>query len=781
MGFSMKREGNTMLPLTVFLLAAIPLAAAPRSTVPFDAGWRFLKAEAVGAEQPGFGDSAWRTVNLPHDWGIEGPFDEKAPAGGAGAFLPAGVGWYRKHFVLPADAARRRVFVEFDGVMAHSEVWINGFSLGKRPNGYVSFRYELTGHLNSGGKENVLAVRADNEKQPASRWYAGAGINRHVRLLTMDAVHLEQWATFVTAPKVAAGAATVRVQTSVVNQTGVPRRVTVSVAAGQVKSDASGAQTIAAGKSASFQLELAMANPKLWSLETPNLYQALVEVREGSKVLDDETVSFGIREARFDADTGFWLNGKNFKIKGVCLHGDGGAVGTAVPLRVWERRLETLKRVGVNGIRAAHNPPDPAFLDLCDRMGFVVMDEMFDQWTVAKNPYDYHLNFREWSDIDTRDTVRRDRNHPSIVVYSAGNEIHDTPNAELAKGILRGLVEVFHANDATRPVTQALFRPNVSHDYDNGLADLLDVVGQNYRENEILAAHEQKPARKILGTETTQDRRAWLALRDNAAYAGQFLWAGIDYLGESRAWPTVSSFSGLLDRTGEIKPMGYERQSWWSATPTVHITRRVAAREVAPTDPGYEAYRRTVQTLYDDWTPPNGAAHEENVEVYSNCGEVELLLNSQSLGSKPLERDASPRNWRVTWEAGTLRAVCGNGAARDELRTAGKAAAVVLKVDRSRLRATWDDVAYVTAEVVDGHGVVVPSAANQITFVVTGPGAVVAVDNQDITSHEAFQGNVRSAYQGRCIAIVRAGAAGRIAVSASAAGLKGGSVPMEAR
>jgi beta-galactosidase len=781
MGFSMKREGNTMLPPMVFLLAAIPLAAAPRTTVPCDSGWRFLKAEAVGAEQPGFGDSAWRTVNLPHDWGIEGPFDEKAPAGGAGAFLPAGVGWYRKHFVLPADAGSRRVFVEFDGVMAHSEVWINGFSLGTRPNGYVSFRYELTGHLNSGSKENVLAVRADNEKQPASRWYAGAGINRHVRLLIMDAVHLEQWATFVTTPKVAAGAATVGVQTSVVNQSSAPRTVAVSVTVGQVKSGASGPQTIAPGKSASFQLELAMANPKLWSLETPNLYQARVEVREGSKVLDEETVSFGIREARFDADTGFWLNEKNFKIKGVCLHGDGGAVGTAVPLRVWERRLETLKRVGVNGIRAAHNPPDPAFLDLCDRMGFVVMDEMFDQWTVAKNPYDYHLNFREWSHIDTRDTVRRDRNHPSIVVYSAGNEIHDTPNAELAKGILRGLVEVFHANDPTRPVTQALFRPNVSHDYDNGLADLLDVVGQNYRENEILAAHEQKPARKILGTENTHDRRAWLALRDNAPYAGQFLWAGIDYLGESRAWPTISSFSGLLDRTGEIKPMGYERQSWWSATPMVHITRRVSAREVPPTDPGYEAYRRTVQTLYDDWTPPNGAAHEENVEVYSNCAEVELLLNSRSLGSKPLERDASPRNWRVTWEAGTLRAVCGNGAARDELRTAGKAAAVVLKVDRPRLRASWDDLAYVTAEVVDEQGVVVPSAANQITFAVTGPGAVVAVDNQDITSHEAFQGNVRSAYQGRCIAIVRASAAGRIGVSGTAAGLKGGTVPMEAR
>jgi beta-galactosidase len=268
------------------------------------------------------------------------------------------------------------------------------------------------------------------------------------------------------------------------------------------------------------------------------------------------------------------------------------------------------------------------------------MDEMFDCWTVAKNPYDYHLYFREWSHIDTRDTVRRDRNHPSIILYSAGNEIRDTPQPELAREILKGLVEVFHANDSTRPVTQALFRPNVSHDYDNGLADLLDVVGQNYRENEILAAHQQKPTRKILGTENTHVRSAWLALRDNAAYAGQFLWAGIDYLGESRAWPAISGFFGLLDRTGEIKPMGYERQSWWSSTPMVHVTRRVSAREVPPTDPGYETYRRTVQTLFDDWTPPNSAAHDENVEVYSNCAGVELLLNGKSLGSKPLAADA---------------------------------------------------------------------------------------------------------------------------------------------
>ena len=763
------------MKLTVFLLAAIPLAAAPRTTLPFDSGWHFLKAEAAEAAVPSFADPAWRSVTVPHDWSIEGPFDAQAPARGAGAFLPAGVGWYGKHFVLPADAAARRVFVEFDGVMANSEVWINGFSLGKRPNGYVSFRYELTGHLSATGKDNVLAVRVDNEKQPASRWYAGAGINRHVRLLIMDAVHLEQWATFVTTTK-----DKVYVRTAVVNQSGNPRNIALRCVVG-ANTDVTNTQFVAPGKTVAFTAEVTVHNASPWSLEAPNMYQALVEVLDGAKVLDDETVPFGIREARFDADTGFWLNGKNIKIKGVCLHGDGGAVGTAVPLRVWERRLAALQRLGVNAIRTAHNPPDPAFLDLCDRMGFLVMDEMFDQWALAKNPYDYHLYFREWSHIDTRDTVRRDRNHPSIVVYSTGNEIRDTPNAELAKDILRGLVDVFHTNDGTRPVSQALFRPNVSHDYDNGLADLLDVVGQNYREDEILAAHQQKPTRKILGTENTHVRAAWLALRDNAAYAGQFLWAGIDYLGESRAWPAIGDSFGLLDRTGDIKPIGYERQSWWSDAPMVHITRRVSPREVPPTDPGYEAYRRAVQTLHDDWTPSNTTPHEENVEVYSNCAAVELLLNGKSLGSKPMPPDASPRNWQVAWEAGTLQAVCPNGAARDQLRTAGEPSAVVLRVDRPSLAPKWDDVAYVTAEVVDQHGVLVPSANQRITFAVNGPGAVIAVDNADIASHEPFQGTVRSAFQGRCIAIVRASAPGRIDVRATAPSLKAGAVSMDAK
>ncbi|MBZ5586395.1 MAG: DUF4982 domain-containing protein [Acidobacteriia bacterium] len=773
--------------LALTFLAASLHAAPSRTTVPFDSGWRFLKADAPGAENPAFDDASWRAVTLPHDWSIEGPFDARNPTRGAGGFLPAGVGWYRKPFTLPEADAKRRVFVDFDGVMANSDVWINGFHLGKRPYGYVSFRYELTGHLKFGGMNaNVLAVRADNSGQPASRWYTGAGIYRHVRLVSTDPVHLDHWATFVTLPKAAAASATVRVQTTVVNQSAAPRTVALEIAIlgpdGKAAASAQvPAKAVAAGGSADFDREIEITAPALWNLDRPALYRAAVRVRGGAATLDEESVPFGIREFHFDPDTGFWLNGRNLKIKGVCLHHDGGAVGAAVPLDVWERRLATLRRLGVNAIRTAHNPVAPEFLDLCDRMGFLVMDEMFDCWTVAKNPYDYHLYFREWSHTDTRDTVLRDRNHPSIILYSAGNEIHDTPKPDLAKEILAGLIAVFHQADPTRPVTQALFRPNVSHDYDNGLADMLDVIGQNYRENEILAAHAAKPSRKIVGTENQHGRAVWLALRDNPPYSGQFLWSGIDYLGESRAWPVVFAASGLLDHTGRIMPMGYERMSWWSDEPMVRIVRRVAPRQAAVTDPGYEAgaLQRPGETLYSDWTPSSLGPHEENVEVYSNCEEVELTLNGKSLGAQPLPADAAPRVWRVPFEAGVLKAVGrnkGQPVATHQLRTAGKAAKITLALDRNRIAASWDGVAFVTARIVDANGVTVPDAAGLVRFQVSGPGAIAAVDNADIAGHEPFQASERHAFQGECIALVKASAAGRIRVTASSEGLGAGSV-----
>ncbi len=787
--------GGIILLLTAGLLSGVSAKTpdAPslpaRVTTTFDAGWRFLKADAPGAEKSEFDDAAWRRLDVPHDWSIEGPFSKENPTGRDGGFLPAGVGWYRKHFTLPAADKGRRVFVEFDGVMANSDVWVNGQHLGKRPFGYIGFRYELTGHLNFGaGKSNVLAVRADNSGQPASRWYTGAGIYRHVRLVVTDPVHLEHWGTFVTTPRAAADHAVVRVESTVVNKSDSPRDVALQVtlldpAGRHFHTAETKPQQIAPGQSVVFQQDFPVTHPRHWDTGDPALYTAVARVRAGAQTLDDETVKFGIRDVRFEPATGFWLNGRNFKLKGVCLHHDASAFGAAVPLRAWERRLEILRSLGVNAIRTAHNPPAPEFLDLTDRMGFIVMDETFDAWTVAKRPHDYHLYFDEWSKIDTRDTVRRDRNHPSIVIYSTGNEIHDTPKAELAKRILAGLVAVFHEHDPTRPVTQGLFRPNVSKDYDNGLADILDVVGQNYRENEILAAYRQKPTRKILGTENTHTREAWLALRDNPPYAGQFLWAGIDYLGESPGWPLVAFNFGLLDRTATPRPLAFQRQSWWSAEPMVHATRRVAHTPLAPTDPGYEADRRP-QVLFSDWTPLTHAPHEETVEIYSNCEQVELLLNGKSLGAKPRPSDDAPRTWKVPFEPGTLRAVGTNGGkqvAVHELRTAGKPARIILAADRTRIAPVWDDASYVTATVVDANGVMVPTAGDLITFKVAGPGRVVAVDSGDNASHEPFQAAQRKAYQGRCFAIVKSSAPrGRITLTASAPGLTGGSVTINA-
>jgi len=524
---------------------------------------------------------------------------------------------------------------------------------------------------------------------------------------------------------------------------------------------------------------------KRQDLDHPHLYRAVARIRDGKTTLDDETVPFGIREFRFDPDTGFWLNGRNFKLKGVCLHHDASAFGAAVPLRAWERRLEILKQLGVNAIRTAHNPPAPEFLDLCDRMGFIVMDELFDCWTVAKNPYDYHLYFKDWSLIDTRDTVRRDRNHPSIALYSAGNEIHDTPKPDLAKPILASLVATFHENDPSRPVTQGLFRPNVSHDYDNGLADLLDVVGQNYRENEILAAHQQKPTRRILGTENRHESTVWVALRDNKPYAGQFLWTGIDYLGESPRWPAMSHSSGLLDLTGTIRPIGFQRQSWWSDRPMVFITRRIAPTALSPTDPGYEPdLQRRQQVLFADWTPANANSHDEKVEVYSNCEQVELFLNGKSLGKQSRPTDDSPRTWTVPFVPGTLKAIgtnSGRVAASYELRTAGKPAKILLAADRNLLNAVWDDVVYVTATVVDENGVLVPKAGDLITFKTTDPGVVAAVESGDNNSHEPFQASQRHAYQGRCFAILKANRApGKIKIEASASGLRSNSITISA-
>ncbi|MCW1925925.1 DUF4982 domain-containing protein [Luteolibacter arcticus] len=763
--------------MLALLVAILSSSAFAREILPFDDGWQFHQGDAAGAENESFDGSGWQTVAVPHDWSIAGKFDKSAPTTGSGGWLPSGVAWYRKEF--PFGEKDKRVWIEFDGVMANAEVWINGHSLGKRPNGYVSFRHDLTPHLKA---KNVLVVKADTTPQPASRWYTGAGIYRHVRMVVADPVHVAPWGVFVSTPQVDTAKATVKIETKVANTSGAETKLTLRSTVlgpdGKELATASSDLVVAEGKDGTGTQQIVVPNPKLWGIDEPRLHRLVTTLTSDGKELDKVTTTFGIRSAEFTTDRGFVLNGKQVKMKGVCLHHDGGAVGAAVPLAVWERRLKKLRELGVNSIRTAHNPPAPEFLDLCDRMGFLVMDEFFDCWTKGKNKQDYHRFFKEWSHTDLRDGVLRDRNHPSVILYSVGNEIHDTPKPDIAIPILKGLVEVCHEADPTRPVTQALFRPNVSKDFTNGLADLLDVIGVNYRDGELLQAWKDKPGRKIFGSEQGHDRSTWFDCRDNPQHAGQFLWVGIDYLGEARSWPVTTFNAGLLDRAGFVQPRGVERQSWWSEKPMVGTFRRVATTEETPADPGYEAVEwKRRQVLFPDWTPANQGAHEENVEVYTNASEVELFLNDKSLGKKPVRKDFA-LNWKVPFEAGTLKAVAfndGKEVASNNLRTAGKPAKLLLKSDQSGLSRTWDRMASVEVFVTDANGVVVPTASNKIAFSIEGPGKIVAVDNGSVVSLEPFQASEREAFQGRALVLLRgAEEQGKVVLKARGEGLETG-------
>ncbi len=766
-------------------ITCLSAAGAQAATVtPFDAGWRFHQGDLAGPDGSAFDDSGWRAVDLPNDWEISGAFDEQAVSTGAGGWLPTGVAWYRKHFTAPAG---KHVFVEFDGVMERSGVWINGQHLDFHPSGYTSFRYELTRFLKPG--DNVIAVRADTSHQPASRWYAGGGIYRHVRLITQGDVHVDTFGTAVTTPKIVltspgkASSAEVEIRTTVVNQGTAPRQVHLAFQLGNGPAGQGETVTLPAGGSAALTATATLTDPHLWNMDDPFLQKAHVKVvADDDSVLDEDDVTFGVRDAHFEAATGFWLNGRNIKLKGTAIHADGGAFGMAVPLPVYERRLRILKSLGVNAIRTAHHDFSPEFLDLCDQMGVVVMDEAFDMWTVAKNPEDYHLYFADYSSGDAKAQADRDRNHPSVVIWSIGNEIHDTPYAEPAKANLARLRDVFHAEDPSRPVTQALFRPNTSHDYDDGLADLLDVVGQNYRETELAKAHADKPSRKIIGTENSKERASWLVVRDNPAYAGMFLWTGIDYLGEAEraGWPYIENPAGLVDRDGVVKPIGWERAAWWSADPVVKIARRTAVvkdNAELVNNEITKANRKLDPGAYADWTPKNLATHAEKVEVYSNAANVELFLNGQSLGKKPKNADDSDRTWDVTFAPGVLKAVgydeAGKVVAQDVLQTAGAPAAVRLTPEVATLHGAGD-IGFVRVEVVDAKGVVVPTSDVAITASVAGAGRLAAFDNGSPVDHTAFSSATRNSYLGNALVFVAPQGGGKIVVEASAPGLKSG-------
>lgn len=801
-------------------LAPAPTAAAVRMHESFDQGWRFARDGAPGAEQPGFNDANWRRLDLPHDWSIEGPYDAGAPTGGPGGFLPTGVGWYRKHFKVPAGFKGRQVTIRFDGVYMDSTVWINGHELGRWPFGYSSFHYDLTPHLNYGDAPNVIAVRVDNSRQPNSRWYSGSGIYRHVWITATDPLRVADWGTYVTTPVVTAETATVRIRTRVKNDraAAAPASLRSEIVGpdGQVVATVESEQAVPAGAEQAFDQSVVVLAPQRWSPETPALYTLRTTVKSGGETTDDYSTTFGIRDLIYDVDRGFLLNGKPTKMFGMCVHHDAGAVGAAVPEDVWERRLRLLKEMGCNAVRTSHNPMAPEFYDLCDRLGLLVMNEIFDEWTVRKPQikFGYSDFFDEWHERDVVNFIRRDRNHPSVVMWSAGNEIGDQ-QAPQGTAVVRKLVALFHREDPTRPVTAGL---DSVYDPTRGSApvpftEALDIAGYNYvdrfgtrRETYFEQDRRAFPARRFIGAEDTavrgvrgdyefrtlapgtplravyasgmiQTAELWKFALTHDYVIGHFMWVGIDYLGEA-PWPRKNSVSGALDTCGFKKDGFYFYQSLFTAQPMLH--------------------------LFPHWNWTGREGQVTPVVAYTNCSVVELFLNGRSLGAKAREfpregtirghdRYAKPRvlpttadvhlSWDVPFEPGVLKAVGyvdGKVACESEVRTASAAAAIELTVDRKSLEAGRRGVAHATVRVVDAAGVVVPDAAHEIAFIVEGAGALIGIDNGDPEDHDSYQASRRKAFRGLCLGLVRAGdRPGPLTIRAGALGLAGAEVRIE--
>ncbi len=598
--------------------------ARVRTILPFDTGWRFYVGDPAGASGTTFADTSWRSLNVPHDWAIEGttppgnPFSETAATTGRGAYVASGVGWYRKHFTLDGSLSGKEVYVEFDGIMENSDVYINGTHLGHHPYGYVSLRYDMTGKVQFGTTDNVLAVRCDTSRQPAERFYAGAGIYRHVRVLATDPVHVDQWATFVQVPSPTAASATVKVQTSVVNSGTTARNVTVQA----VVSDPTGAalapvataaQSIGAGASASFSLSVPVNHPMLWDLDTPNMYQLVTNVQVGGATVDDDVTPFGIRDLQFKG--GMTLNGKPVKFKGIADHQDYHGLGMAAPQRAMQRRLAQLKALGVNAFRTAHDPPSPDFLDLTDRMGFLVLDEFTDVWTQHKyaDVGDYSAYFdtasttptgmppmpsaaqgTKWWEVDFSGWIMRDRNHPSVALYSMGNEIHDALATRTP--ILTEMVAISHQLDPAHYDTQALLDPATSGDVGGPANQLLDVWGDNYDVDSVLTAEVNAPTKSGLLTEKGQQTSTWTTIAATPAFTGEFIWTGTDYLGEADgAWPVVGNDGALIDALGTVRSPGYEWQNVWGAPKTLPATTGTTATRIVLT-----ADHPTVLTDWND-------------------------------------------------------------------------------------------------------------------------------------------------------------------------------------
>jgi len=725
------------------------------------------------------------------------------------------LGWYKKTFKVTAANKNKTTSILFDGVYRNSEVWINGHYLGKRPNGYIGFQYDLSPYLNYGDKSNEIIVKVDNSKQPNSRWYSGSGIFRNVWLETTDKLHVDQWGTYITTPKTSSESATINLETTVKNQYATTKDamvITTIYSKGKKITSVSQNISINANTAQAIKQETTINNPVLWSIEKPELYTAVTTISIDNKIVEEYKTNFGIRSFNFDVDKGFILNGKQVKIKGVCLHHDLGPLGSAINTRAIERQLEILKNMGVNGIRTSHNPPAPELLDLCDKMGFIVMDEAFDMWKKAKTKYDYSLDWDQWHAKDLQDQILRDRNHPSIFMWSIGNEIPEQWSDE-GVVIAKELAAIVKKLDTTRLVTAAM-NPAVNMNIDdinlqfkkadvqyNAIAasGALDIIGYNYAHQTYEYHKKNFPNVPFIATETTSaletrgyydnvsdsikkwpvrwdlkftdgnpgntvsaydqvqapwgstHEATWKVIKKHDYLSGMYIWTGFDYIGEPTPyeWPSISSYFGIIDLAGFPKDVYYMYQSEWTDKPVLH--------------------------LFPHWNWKTG----QNVDVwayYNNADEVELYLNGKSLGIKKKEGDDLHIMWRVPFQAGTLKAISrknGKTVLEKIIKTAGAPATLKLTADRATIHANGNNLSFVTVDITDANGVLSPNANNEISFSLKGNGKIVGVCSGDPVSHESYKGTKHTALNGKCLVVIQAGnKAGKLELTASANGLK---------
>ena len=793
---------------------AIACGATARERINFDKGWRFALADSVQMSALDYNDSKWHTLNVPHDWAIEGDFSASAPSGNSGGALPGGIGWYRKTFTVDNADKGKMMYIDFDGVYMNAKVWINGTLLGQRPYGYSSFRYDLTPYIIYGGK-NVVAVRVDNSDQPNSRWYSGCGIYRHVWLNKTARIHVAHWGTHVVAE-----GNKVKVDVTVDNPDNAKFAVrnTLLDREGRVVGKAMGIKSV-----------IKVSKPKLWSCESPYIYTLRTEIVAGGKVVDTYETTTGFRTFKFDAAKGFSLNGKSMKINGVCQHHDLGCLGAAINEDALHRQLRILKEMGTNAIRCSHNPPAPELLAMCDTMGFIVMDESFDMWRRRKTQNDYARFFDEWAERDLTDLVLRDRNHPSILMWSIGNEVleqwssadADNLTAEQANLILnaghdastlahgeelsvnsiltRNLCAIIRRYDTTRPITAGCNEPDPkNHLFKSGA---LDIIGFNYHHQWVKDVPKNFPGQPFIFSESVsalqtrgfymmpsdkvykapvewwlpyQDpsfqcsaydnmhaswssthEETWDVVKHNDFVGGQFIWTGFDYIGEPTPYgfPARSSYFGLIDLAGFPKDTYYMYQSEWTDKQVLH--------------------------LFPHWNWLEG----QDIDMwcyYNNADEVELFINGRSQGVKA-KKDSHEYHlmWRVKFEPGEVKAVArkdGKVVADKVIRTAGAPAALSLTADRTHFgkNPNGDNLAFITVEVVDKDGNLCPRAEDQIFFDVEG-GRIVGTDNGNPVSMERFKEPKRKAFNGKCLVVV-ATDGGDVKLKARGYQLQGGEI-----